>query len=65
MNQISLVNIKRGELNAVDISRPVSRPVRRPRKNYDREENLAAAFAGAVTVAVPMLMTVIWVIFGY
>lgn len=61
MNQISVVDIKRRKLNVVDISRPV----RRVKKNYDREENLTAAFAGAFMVAAPMLMTVMWIIFGY
>lgn len=61
MNQISVVNIQRRELNTVDISRPV----RRARKNHDREENMTAMFTGAFVVAFPTLMTVMWVIFGY
>lgn len=57
---LDVIDIKRKKLNVIDIRREL--PVI---EEEDLNDDLTPFLVGVIAVAIPMLMTAIWVIFGY
>ena len=57
---LDVINIKRKKLDVIDIRREL--PVI---KEEDSNDDLTPFLVGVVAVAIPILMTAVWVIFGY
>lgn len=57
---LDVIDIKRKKLNVIDIRREL--PVI---EEEDLNDDLTPFLVGVIAVAIPMLMTAIWVICGY
>lgn len=57
---LDVINIKRKKLDVIDIRREL--PVI---KEEDSNDDLTPFLVGVIAVAIPILMTAVWVIFGY
>lgn len=57
---LDVIDIKRKKLDVIDIRREL--PVI---KEEDSNDDLTPFFVGVIAVAIPMLMTAVWVICGY
>ena len=57
---LDVIDIKRKKLDVIDIRREL--PVI---KEEDSNDDLTPFLVGVISVAIPMLMTAVWVICGY
>ena len=57
---LDVIDIKRKKLNVIDIRREL--PVI---KEEDSNDDLTPFLVGVIAVAIPILMTAVWVICGY
>lgn len=57
---LDVINIKRKKLDVIDIRREL--PVI---KEEDSNDDLTPFLVGVIAVAIPILMTAVWVICGY
>ena len=57
---LDVIDIKRKKLDVLDIRREL--PVT---EEEDSSDDLTAFLVGVIAVAIPMLMTAVWVICGY
>lgn len=56
---LDVIDIKRKELDVIDIRREL------PVMEEESSDDMTAFLVGVIAVAIPMLMTAVWVIFGY
>lgn len=56
---LDVIDIKRKELDVIDIRREL------PVMEEESSDDMTAFLVGVIAVALPMLMTAVWVICGY